>query len=271
MAFVHMFVTIVITTRSLPICDESQTCRYLDRADKIRQFDLATAICTADVDFRALFDSDEQTDSLEMLDEDSDSEADITSISTTSALLKLIDPVSPLSATSRTIDYFHVASNLRHGSDHLIPHSFRTHQSSKNVVFHLTHDPSFKRMTVNEVAAKYALPDSHPALGDYLIRLAGQNQDTFIRTVGGRRYSSQDCTLPFTHLEVWTCVRLPTKSYYAPYDPTPAHTINAYPPSSEWPLGRYDSALINNDHSQEWPQSGLTGMFVIYLVLLYLI
>ncbi len=63
---------------------------YLDRADKIRQFDLATAIRNVDVDFRALFDSDEETSSLGTLDEDSDSEVDVTTVSTTSALLKLI-------------------------------------------------------------------------------------------------------------------------------------------------------------------------------------
>jgi len=54
-------------------------CRYLDRAD---QFDLATAIRNADVDFRALFDSDEETSSLGTLDEDSDSEVDVTTVST---------------------------------------------------------------------------------------------------------------------------------------------------------------------------------------------
>ena len=76
---------------------------------------------------------------------------------------------------------------------------------------------------------------------------------------GGRRHSSQGCTLPFTHVEVWNRVRLQSKSYHAPHDPLPAHTINAYPASSEWPLGRFDSVLVNNDPSKEWPLSGLAG------------
>jgi hypothetical protein len=242
---------------------ESQTCRYLDRADKIRQFDLATAIRTANVDFRALFDSVEDTMTLDRPDDDSDSEVDTPTISKTAALLKIIDPVSPLSATSRTVDYFQVASEL--GCSSLpVPRPFRTHQSSKNVVFHLSRDPSFGRMTIDDAATKFALPDLRPALGDYMIWVAGQSREVFNRTIGGRRHSVQDCELPFTHVEVWNRVRLQTRSYHSPHAPLPAHTINAYPPSTEWPLGRNDSVVVNHDPSEEWPQSGLPGKSLVF-------
>jgi len=137
---------------------ESQTCHYLDRADNIRQFDLATAIRTSYVDFRALFDSVEDSRSLDTLDDDSDSKVDTTTISKTAALLKIINPISALSATSRMVDYFQVASELGRSS-HSVPRPFQTHQSSKNVVFHLSCDPSFSRMTIDDAATKFALPD----------------------------------------------------------------------------------------------------------------
>ena len=247
---------------------ESQTCRYLDRVDKIRQFDLATSIRTANVDFRGLFDTTEdsrlQNSPDDNDDSDSDSEVDSITISRTDALLKVINPVSVLPATSRTIDYFKIASDLR-CTPLSVPQPLRTYQSSKNVVFHLTRDPSLGKMTVDQAAAKFGLPDLRAALGDYMIQLvgAGQNCKVVNRTIGGRRHSAPDCSLPFTHVEVWNRVRLQTRSYYTPNVPLPAHTINAYPPSAEWPLGRYDSVLINCDPSAEWPQSGLTGMLLL--------
>jgi len=165
---------------------ESQICRYLDRSDKVRQFDLATAIRTAHVDFRALFDSEDDSPLLNTFDDDdSDSEVDVTIISSSSALLKNINPVSSFSATSRTIDYFDVALHLRHSSD-MIPHPLRTQQCSKNIVFHLTRDPSYKQMMIDEVASKFNLPDFRAAIGDYMIRLAGQQGEPFIKMVGGR-------------------------------------------------------------------------------------
>jgi hypothetical protein len=54
-------------------------------------------------------------------------------------------------------------------------------------------------MTVEDAAAMFDLPDFRPALGDYMIRLAGQNGEPFIKTVGGRRYSHQGCQLPFKY------------------------------------------------------------------------
>ena len=237
---------------------ESQICRSLDRSDKVRQFDLATAIRGAHIDFRALFDSENDPPILDTPDDDSDSELDVTIISSTSALLKNINSVSPSLASSRTIDYFNLAFQL-HQSSNTSPHPLRTQTSSQNIAFHLTRDASFKRMSVDDVAEKFNLPDLRPALGDYMIRLAGKKGEPFIQSVGGRRYSHQGCRLPFAHLEVWNRVRLQSKGYHAPHDPLPARTINAYPPSSDWPLGRYDSVLINNNPSEEWPSSGLNG------------
>lgn len=242
---------------------ESQTCRYLDRADKICQFNLATAIRTANVDFRALIDLVEDPGPLDTPNDDFNSQVDTTTIiSKTDTLLTMINPVSAFSAMSRTVDYFEIAAELRRSSLP-VPRPFRTYQSSKNVVFHLSRDPSFSRMTIGDAATKFGLPDLRPALGDYMIWLAGQNREASNRNIGGRRHSTQDCQLSFTHVEVWNHVRLQTRSYHSPNAPLPAHTINACPPSTEWPLGRNDSVLVNCDPSEEWPQSGLAGRSVL--------
>jgi hypothetical protein len=250
---------------------ESQICCYLDRSDKVHQFDLAMAIRSAHIDFCALFESEDDSPLLNTFDnDDSDSEVYVTIISSSSTLLKNINPVSSFSATSCTIDYFNVALHLRHSSD-TIPHPLRTQQCSKNTVFHLTRDPSYKKMMIDEAASKFNLPDFRAAIGDYMIRLAGQQGEPFIKMVGGHRHSSQGCTLPFTHVEVWNCVQLQSKSYHTLHDLLPAHTINAYPASSEWPLGRFDSVLVNNDPLKEWPLSGLAGnSLFIYMHYMYL-
>lgn len=128
---------------------KSQICRSLDRSDKIWQFDLATAIQGAHIDFHALFDSENDPPILDTSDDDSDSELDVTIISCTSALLKNINLVSPLLASSRTVDYFDLASQLHHSSNTSL-RPLRTQTSSQNVAFHLTCDASFKRMSVDD-------------------------------------------------------------------------------------------------------------------------
>jgi hypothetical protein len=93
-----------------------------------------------------------------MASDASDSEINIPTFSMMSALLKFISLPS-LSARSRSVDYFDAAAQLRRASHISIPCPFQTHQSSKNVVFHLSCDPSFKQMTVEDAAAMFDLLD----------------------------------------------------------------------------------------------------------------
>ena len=144
------------------------------------------------------------------------------------SLIHFSQEYQPFLATSCTIDYFDVALCLRHSS-HMISHPLRTQQCSKNTVFHLNCDPSYKKMMIDEVASKFNLPDFRAAIGDYMIRQAGQQGESFVKMVDDCRHSSQGCMLPFTHVGVWNRVRLQLKSYHALHDPLPVHTINAYP------------------------------------------
>lgn len=243
---------------------EAQICRSLDRSDKLRQFDLATSIKEANIDFRSLLISQPEASSvLQDRDETLDLGNNMLSISTTADLLANIESVSPLSSSSHPmVDYFDLASRLKEGRISS-PFPLRTHQSSSHVTFHLNRDPTGKRALIDDIAKEYQLPDLRAALGDYLrrIRMASGNSK-HISTIGGRRTCTNDCSLPFTHLEVWHHVRLQCKGYHPPHKLLPATTVKACPPSTELPSGSYDSVIVNVDPKKNWPSSGLDGIEV---------
>jgi Plavaka transposase len=256
---------------------ESQICRYLDRLDKLRQFDLATAIKDAKIGFRAnphakLGDVEgEDVEGKDVEGEDAElDEREVLNITSSSSLLTHIDPVSTLSGTSRhTVNYFYQASALKrllyNQVNIKIPLPLRTDTCSGNIAFHLTRDPSYKRLSVDEASQMYCLPDLRPALSDYLHRTAG-GHETHCLDVGGRRLSPENCPLPFSYIEVWTKIYLQSKAYHPPHPILPPQTINAGPPSSPSGLGHYDSVIINIDPTKDWPFTGLNGkcIFVFF-------
>ena len=242
---------------------EPQICRYLDRLDKIRQFDLATSIREARVDFRKGPGADE--DSLEAEGHGLD-ESDLLLVTSSSSLLTHIDPVSSLSGPSRQIfDCFYRAAelkrSLRHHQD--VPFPLRTHACTNHIAFHLSRDPAYKRLLVDEVAEMYHIPDLRPALSDYLQRTSNNLDMQSRLDVGGRRLSQAHCDLPFSRLEVWKKVYLQSKTYHYPHTVLPAQAINALPPLNALSLGQYDNVIMNIDPAKEWPSSGLTGVSIV--------
>ncbi|RDB30301.1 hypothetical protein Hypma_007131 [Hypsizygus marmoreus] len=234
---------------------ETQICRHLDRTDKCKRFDLATSVCDAHVDFRGSQPDDDEGFG--------DDEVDL--LTTTSSLLERLESVSPLSGSSHVVDYFDYAARLQNGDYPAAPFPFRTLSSSPNTAFHLTRDPQYKRMLIDDAATTFGLPDLRLALSDYLHR-TNMSDNGFITSIGGRRTSHEE--LPFTHIQVWTRVRLQSKAYHHPHRPLPPKTINASPPSDTWPLGCYDGVLVNTDPSQVWPYSGIQGHTVAQLRLI---
>jgi len=254
---------------------ESQICRSLDRSDKLRNFDLATAVLEANIDFRAFFNSeslgDDDDDTFDANSNSNDNHFQ-TIVSSSEVLLSEIDTVSGVGAASRHIvDYFHLSAELLAGQHLMAPRPYRTFQSSHNVACHLIRDPTYKRTLVDEVSAMFSLPDLRGAIGDYLGRISGKSGKPHISTIGGRRLSGMQCMLPFTHIQVWNRVRVQARAYHYPHHPLPAHTINAYPPSPDRPLGHYDSVIINLDTTKEWPSSGLSGQSFLSSVVLFLL
>ena len=117
--------------------------------------------------------------------------------------------------------------------------------------FHLSWDPSFKQMSINEVGKKYGLPDLCTALVDFI-----------------------HCYLPSTWLAVntaaqqpvlilglWKCKSGPVYVYNRNHnmdEVIPPKLINAcpHPKIGHWDS---DSVIINTNRSKTWPWSGLAG------------
>ncbi|KAG6908908.1 hypothetical protein DXG01_002789 [Tephrocybe rancida] len=234
---------------------ETQILRHLDRLDKVRCFDLMTAIQTADICFSN--PSSHTEDAFDDYDPDDET------LTTTSSLLAMLHETGGLSHSGRPgVHYFQMAAAL---SDITLPKSgvfkpFRTGVSSSNVAFHLTRDPNFKKIKIEDVMKKYNLPDLRGALYDYLEQI---KTSSWVCSIGGKRIGHKDSYLPITHLNVWTRVRLQQKAYHYPHEVLAPQTLNAQPPSDAWPLGYYDAALANTDQTKEWPSSGIHGHTVV--------
>ena len=232
---------------------EAQICRYLDRKEKCRRFDLATAVREAGVNFREFNHQlhDGSSDSSDILGE-------------TSRLLRVINPVMHSIGSSRTnMDYFSLAQDLLDGGHPNAPLPFRTF-SRLDVAFHLTQDPSFRRLTVDGAVSLFQLPDLRAAIADYLFRAKDQ---PMIFNIGGRHTTPRDTALPFTHLEVWTHVRIQSKAFHRPHDVLPARTVHAAPACNKWKMGHHDTVIVNTIDGHEWPHSGIRGIFYVFLAL----
>lgn len=250
---------------------ESQICRYLDREEKCRKFDLATSIREAKIDFRSLPDNvnreypDDGDGDLDGLSENPERQEEPLHINTTEGLLTHIRPVAPVSGTIRRhANFFDLASSLKQGLYPRAPLPFRTVVHG-NTALHLSRDPAMKAISVEDAMAMFNLPDLRGALADFLLRADAGDP---IR-IGGRRVADSDSPLPFRNLQVWTKVQLQYRSYYAPNHILPPQSINASPPSGPWPCGHSDVVLFNTDHNKVWPYSGLEGHHIGQLRLIF--
>ena len=147
---------------------ESQICRYLDRNEKCRRFDLATAICQAQFDINSQGDGHPSFEDpgcggcdSELFGDDSfeDEEAQKPAIiETTSELLTNIRLASSSSRTlQRQTNYFNLAKALEDGQYPQVPKPYRTFVGGGTAI-HLTRDPTMN-ISVEEAMQKFALPD----------------------------------------------------------------------------------------------------------------
>jgi hypothetical protein len=147
---------------------------------------------------------------------------------------------------------------MRHDPQAL--HPLRTF-SIANVAFHLNQIPSFKQMSVNDVVEKFGLPDLCPALADFMHRYAPGDSITY--AIGGRRRVAVPNDFNGAKVQVWSSVRMQSKSYHDVTEVMPAQIVNACPPCDDWPLGRYDGVIVNVDSSKSWPRSALDGRWIV--------
>ncbi|KAJ6468957.1 hypothetical protein DFH09DRAFT_1254079 [Mycena vulgaris] len=197
---------------------EQQICRYLDRRDKVAQFDLATAIehCRHD---------DEEDDDAPIL------------VNTTAGLLERIEPMARLGGSGRRlVNYFTLGEQLLRGEFPNAPKPFRTFASSQgNTAFHLGRDPSQPQLAVDVASDIFKLPDLKPALLAYLHRVSHGDD----LKLGGRRPALNNATLPFQTLQVWHRVRIQSRAFHDPAQLLVPETVNASPSSPTWEFGRW--------------------------------
>ncbi|KAH7917703.1 hypothetical protein BV22DRAFT_1135188 [Leucogyrophana mollusca] len=224
---------------------DPQICRYLDRMDKCRRFDLATSIRD-----RLYFEPDEGYSD----GEDSDDEHIPDQVRATVKCAGRSRPIT---------DYFNTAKRLRTITPGSVPLPLRTFVVDATA-FHLAYDPSIRRISIDELSTKFGLVDLRAALADFLTRDNSLGSSA-VHAIRGQRRSSNDTSLPFTDAQVWFKVRLQTTEFHDPLTVLPAQSINCSPPSDPWPLGRYDTVIVNVDKNHTWPKSGLEGHVVAQL------
>ena len=227
-----------------------QICQHLDRDEKRRLFDLATAIHEAGGDLESIIyssmgnecDSDELEDEL---NEDWVAE---------------LNTVGRACGPSRdTVDLFVAANDLATRAlpgDPDIPRPLRTF-STPWAAFNLNRRPDITRISLDDLAKEYRLQDLRPALLDFL---SNHSQNPSVHHIGGRRRTRVDSRLPFNEVMVWFSLRLQTRSIDDGSVNEPRRLM-AKPPCDLWPQGRYDTMLFvhNSASSAPSPDVGLDG------------
>lgn len=238
---------------------EPQICRWLDHSEKRRHFDLATSIQEA---------SGKVLDEVNaMVDAGYDSDND--------AVRDAIEPNNPdpiiIGPARLPTNFFTLAQSLSADSSTTIPRPLRTF-AINNIAFHLNYTPDISRITVDQAAEMFCLPDLRPALADYISRFNGK--DNHSRSlIGGRRHAQPDATLPCKNLRVWYSFRMQTKSMGGSNDNGIAlsQKVGAVPKKGnlpDWPLGRFDTVLLSDGAQAQTDKiRGLHGAQPLYLQL----
>ncbi|KAG0695193.1 hypothetical protein DFH29DRAFT_880198 [Suillus ampliporus] len=225
---------------------DAQICRFLDRNEKCRNFQITTSIITQSR-------SHQQAAASPTIDDDShvggpgvDEE------------VVADDLWGPRHIVT---DFFKIAQQV--SSDIKAAKPLRTFLVNTSMAIHLNFDASIQCILVDVVAEKFSLPDLRGALADYVEREGRTGLPTFHK-LQGPRCAQPDAPLPFDDLRVWFKVRIQQASYHGQSTP-PALTVNASPPSATGKYGCYDAAIFTVDDTKldQWPASGLKGHTVV--------
>jgi hypothetical protein len=230
-----------------------QICRHLDREERRRLFDLATAIHEAGGDLESIIYDSTGGDcggGGEVLDEEVNPD-----------WVAELDTVATACGPSRkAVNLFAAADALaiRSRSDGAmdVPWPLRTVSTSR-AAFHFNRKPDVNQISIDSLAGEYDLPDLRPALLDYFSQ---HLQTPSVLHIGGRRRTQANAQLAFENVVVWRSLRLQTRSVGNGQLSDPRR-LTAEPPSDLWPHGRYDTALFVNESANpaKSPDVGLDG------------
>ncbi|KAI5985287.1 hypothetical protein EDD15DRAFT_2176081 [Pisolithus albus] len=220
---------------------DPQICQQLDRLERCRNFDLAMSIK----------DPAPRRDVVTATTDDRESDD------------KQSNPHAGLQTMT---DYFARSRHLALSSPDTIPLPRRSF-SVGPVAFNLAYSPNIRRISVDQAAEEFSLPDLRGALADFLSHEKIRGVDSVHPIGGGPRRAAENTELPFEHIQIWFKLRLQTVEVHT-NSVLPAQTIFASPPKGNWQYGRYDSVAMNTDRAKNWPASGLQGHCIVQLRLI---
>ncbi|KAG1841109.1 hypothetical protein DFJ58DRAFT_732561 [Suillus subalutaceus] len=208
-----------------------------------------------------LLDAKQTTEQLENINIDADADdadADADTPIELSAVQEL--PRRPV------ISYFAIARALQYRPLGSVPLPLRSFVVGRTA-FHIAYDASIRKISIDDVAIKFSLPDLRPAIADFIQREATCG-DQHIHAIGGPRRGAHTDILPFDRVQVWFKVRLQETEFHDAHTIRPAQTLNCAPPCHPWNLGRYDTAIVQTSAGFSWPSSGLSGHTVAQIRLI---
>jgi hypothetical protein len=203
----------------------SQICRSLDRSEKLRLFDLATAICALEPDIT--FNEGDWVSTLD---------------------------TAQRSGPPRAIpDLFHWSPPSGGSSTPFPPPTFSTNTTA----FHLNTKPNVSRMPLDEFSALFDIVDLPVAIKAFLAQYLREPQTC---KIGGRQGNQDDRRVPFDDVKVWHSAQVQNLSSTGGL--RVPQRVFAVPPSDAWPLGRYDTAIFREDveNGPQIPGRGFNGL-----------
>lgn len=186
---------------------DEQCVRMLDRLEKIRMFDIFTAL---------------KSRGLRLINNVGDISGGVES-HPLHRWLSVVAPGEKIVTIPRPIRNFFLKGTISHDS---------------LTAFHLTIAPDILTISLDDAAIRFQLPDLRAALGDYHAGLSYSQRN-------GRRISSPNTNLPFDNIRVWFKLRLQQHSIHNETRVLPSRTIQALPPSTYNKSPHCDTVLIN--------------------------
>ncbi|KAM6504101.1 hypothetical protein JOM56_001044 [Amanita muscaria] len=205
---------------------EAQICRHLDRDEKCRQFNLATAILESNIDIHSPLSVSDTSD----IGDDADlgplkgflSEARNGPLSAVDSAAVAIQSATASfgGVQQRHTSYFDLAAALQDGAYPRSPLPHRTIVRG-GTALHLVRDPPMK-LTIDEAMKEFNLPDLRGAFADFL-QHGGSNPSL----ISGRRIADANAELPFDYIQIWTKLQIQNYAYHAPHNILPPQTRDA--------------------------------------------
>ena len=155
-----------------------------------------------------------------------------------------------------SVNYFAIADAIARGCIPSAPKPHRTF-ATPTTAFHIANKPSL-RMTVDEAATLFGIPDFRPAIWEFLQRI--QDPTTNFHDISGARSQDVGCPLPFDRIQIWYKLRVQQHLYHEDKRVDAPQTLRAFPPSPVRPHGLYDTVVISPGSDSDWPRRGIEGM-----------